>query len=115
MLVNGEFTTDGNLCSELQITDSYDSREFQIESPIVYFEGTNDAATPMDQARHHFDNQLLSKKSFVTVEEAGHMPLQTSLFGCKTHLWNSIIENQEVSSADLKSCAWAWPLSVENR
>ena len=113
ILVNGEFRTDGNLCGGLHLTDAYDSKNYQLEVPIIYFSGTNDAATPSAQGRYHFNNQKQPIKSFVSIGEAGHNSLQLSLYGCKGQLWDLILKNKRLTQDDLKACPWAWPISVD--
>lgn len=114
LLVNGHFSTDGNLCNDFELDAKFDSANYQLEVPIIYFQGSNDAATSMKQARYHYQFQTHApKKSFVTVGEAGHNSFQLSLSSCKESLWNAILTNHEITSSDLKSCLWTWPIKVE--
>jgi len=113
LLLTGHFSTDGNLCNDSELISKFDSADYQLEVPIIYFQGTNDAATSMKQAQYHYKFQTHTpKKSFVNVSEAGHISFQFSLFSCKEKLWNTILTNQELTSNDLKSCIWDWPVQV---
>lgn len=91
-------------CGELKLSRPFDSAKYQIQVPIYYFEGTFDPATPMTQARYHFDHQTSAPKVFVTVDEGGHGALSFSASLCSSNIWKLIGEGQLDLSASLQSC-----------
>lgn len=79
------------LCGNLSFgSDKFDSRNYQIEEPIFYFNGDRDPATPLSQMRHHFDSQSTGPKVAVIVPGAGHIPLKFSLSSCMPSIWNTL-------------------------
>jgi pimeloyl-ACP methyl ester carboxylesterase len=86
-------------------TDSlYDSKYWQINSPIYYIEGENDPNTPMAQAKYHFFNQNNPNKYFISVPRAGHGVL-TSINECKDFFWKSVYSEGVNLENALKNCS----------
>ena len=93
----------------------YDSADFPIRTPIVYFQGPHDHATPYESARHHFDLHPEASRTFVTISGAAHAPLTGSLriLGCNDLVWKTIGSNIADLENALKTCSWS--LTVDNR
>lgn len=106
-LVGGELVaTDKNLCSGLQLDRPFDSERYQISSPIYYFSGALDPATPLPQAQWHFDSQQGEAKTWVIVEKGGHQALSANLSDCSNDIWRAIGENDSKKMREvLKTCA----------
>jgi pimeloyl-ACP methyl ester carboxylesterase len=114
-LVNGRLTAAGpNICAGLGFDEPYDSKQWPISSPIYYFQGPFDPATPMSQARYHFQHQSRAKRYFITVGQAGHGPLTRSLayLGCAEKIWSAIGLDPSQLSVALSSCK-NWPITIE--
>lgn len=82
-----------------QMKSPYDSRDYQLVSPIYYFQGANDPATPIAQARYHFDGQdYTQRKTWIEVEQGGHNPLTAhdQLENCSKEIWDNILALREV-------------------
>ena len=94
----------------------YDSSEMAIHSPIVYFQGPFDPATPMASAHYHFERQMQTNRIFVLVDGAAHAPLSNSLvtLGCNKRVWAQIDKNPLTLSGALADCG-DWKIDVETR
>lgn len=92
----------------------YDPKNYQVETPLIYFQGDRDPATPMAGARYHFENQSLANRYFVTVPTAGHGPIeaQLSYLGCMDRIWDSILVDSSDFVAALTVCNFALTLEV---
>jgi fermentation-respiration switch protein FrsA (DUF1100 family) len=93
-IVDGKLVASGDdrcLARKLPF-EPYDSARFPLLSPIFYFQGENDPAVPIRKARHHYDNQKLTSRAFVTVPGGGHGPMSINLqsLGCTPALWHAI-------------------------
>lgn len=116
-LANGTLNGIGNYCDGLKITRPYDSKSWPNTIPVFYFEGTDDQATPLWQARYHVENQPSGKKHFILIEGASHMPLSYSLTAanCKKAVWDSLIDDGENLSVALQTCKWPWSISLDEK
>lgn len=84
-----------DLCPAMPLPYSpYESAKYQIQAPIIYFQGETDPQTPMATAKHHYDGQKSStKKVFITVAKAGHAPLGgPDLVQCSSAIWGEILK-----------------------
>ena len=112
-LKDGNFDPSGNQCRDLTLDHPFDVKNMNLQVPVVYFQGTKDAATPLWQAYHHYAGQKIEYRSFVKVVEAGHNPLQTSLWTCKPQIWNDLVTRFKVDSSTIENCKWDWEIVVE--
>ena len=81
-----------NHCLDIKIPyHPYDSKKFQIQSPVVYVNGETDTATPLWSAKYHYENQYLTtKKTFIEVSKGEHSPLGYMSMECKSSLFENI-------------------------
>lgn len=91
-------------CDGIKLSRPFDSAKYQVRIPLYYFNGTLDPATPLTQARFHFDNQVSAPKVFVTVEDGGHAALSLSSSPCLAKIWNKIAEGQLDLGDAIPSC-----------
>jgi hypothetical protein len=66
-------------CQGLILERPYDSANFQLKTPLFYFQGELDPSTFIKEARYHYDHQLHASKYFVTFKQGGHNVLQNEL------------------------------------
>jgi pimeloyl-ACP methyl ester carboxylesterase len=103
-----------NYCGDLKLSNPFDSAYQQISAPIIYFQGDHDPATPIWQARYHFANQHLSKRTFITVENGGHASLDFNLSDCKQRIWMAIASNDSQKLEDsTKSCKLKTKIEIQ--
>ena len=82
-----------NICPPLPYAP-YDSNRYQIQAPIVYFQGDADAYTPTASALYHYFYQTRSsQKTFVQVRFGGHVVLGSQLT-CSQGIWADILMGQ---------------------
>ena len=79
------------MCSSIKLSNPYDSAKFQISSPLFYFAGDQDIATPIEHAHYHFQHQESVSKTFIKVNNAGHNALTINLQDCYPQLMKEII------------------------
>lgn len=92
-----------NACADIAKTSTpYDSAKWKTSSPIYYFQGKKDPATPYEQAKNHFENQV-SNRVFVTVARGGHNPLRMTMRSCQQHVWKAVNGNLKMEKA-LSDC-----------
>lgn len=86
-------------CSPSKIKGTYDSKRHQINNiPLFYLQGTEDANTPIWQARYHYDNQETKDKSFSVVRGAGHAVLTPDVPPpCLEKAWEIIFSGKAAS------------------
>ncbi len=92
----GELVLDQStrgVCDGFSFTEGFDSAKYQLTSKIYYFNGTNDPATPLWQAKYHAQNQTKALKNTVTVQGGGHNPLSYNLEDCQPKIWDKILSN----------------------
>jgi pimeloyl-ACP methyl ester carboxylesterase len=94
---------DTKFCDGIEPTALFDSARVQLESPIYYFSGLLDPATPPDQARYHFAHQARSARTLVTVPRGAHLALTLNLMDCSERIWNAIADRKGLPDA-LASC-----------
>jgi pimeloyl-ACP methyl ester carboxylesterase len=94
----------------------YDARALPISSPIYYFQGTADPASPLASARYHLDAQAGARRVFITLDGAAHGPLTLSLraLGCSAPIWDAIDREDAAALARAISACPA-PLALEER
>ncbi|MCX6110906.1 MAG: alpha/beta hydrolase, partial [Proteobacteria bacterium] len=95
---------DGDVCGDLRLgNDKYDAAKWPTSSPIYYFSGGRDPATPPWQAQYHFDVQLQAQRHLVRIPTAGHNPFQINLSDCLSKIWNDIATEQSIDN-DVRAC-----------
>jgi pimeloyl-ACP methyl ester carboxylesterase len=80
-----------NLCPG-GFTNRYDSASFQTSVPIYYFQGQDDPIVGSAQSMYHFLTHGGSRRSYVTIGNAGHEPFLRSLsaVGCAEAIWSTM-------------------------
>lgn len=91
------------LCKETRARH-YDSADWQIAHPTVYFLGKNDSATPLWQGEYHYENQKKNLKTVFKVPGAGHRPLQLNLNDCIGEIFKAQFKGLSLKAA-VKRCA----------
>jgi pimeloyl-ACP methyl ester carboxylesterase len=94
-----------NLCDGITLDHPFQSNSWQTSSPIYYFEGTDDPATPMNQALIHFKGQHSSQRTFVEIPGGGHSVLELGLSDCKKTIYEAIANNGQNLERALGTCA----------
>ena len=90
---------NNDMCGGIAERDPYDSKNFQLQSPLIYIQGETDPQVPLSQAYYHFLNQNLSShKEWILVERGSHSPLDDALESCSEQIWNAIKQGDSVSS-----------------
>jgi|GEM_PF-1232706 len=119
--VDGKFLAIGpEVCQgALKSVKRYDAKEWPLGVPVFYFQGNRDPATPYKGARYHFDVQIQTKRTFVTVENASHAPLSFNLKvkGCTSAVWDAMQHQPDKLKKALSSCLYAndSKITVETR
>lgn len=87
-----------DFCKYIPLTNSFHSKDWAIKAPLFYFQGEKDPNTPIQMAYEHFLGQTSSIRTFVSVPNAGHNPLEHSLSDCSERIWNDIFVNNVTDS-----------------
>lgn len=113
---DGNYNSYGpDICEQEKIkplTQHYDPKDWPInKTPIVYFQGTRDPATPLSGARYHFESQTKALRYFVTVQNVAHPVLTMALRFkvCSVPIWKAIDKLQQDPKqleAALKICKY---------
>lgn len=103
-LVGGEFIPrHTDFCKGIKPGPLFDSAKISLRTPIYYFSGLLDPATPPDQARYHFEHQASAERALITVPNGGHLALSLNLGDCSPALWGAIADHSPLPPA-LASC-----------
>jgi hypothetical protein len=107
-LVAGELVLTGrDACADTGgIVHPYDAAQWPLSVPVVYFQGEHDPATPLAQARYHFEAQSHVPRWFISIDRAGHSVLNITLAvgDCRERLWNAIASNLDRLEAASRAC-----------
>jgi len=69
----------------------YDSHKFNLNTPVVYFQGETDPQTPLGGAMYHLDGQANTRnKYFYKIRLGSHSPLQADLTDCAPQIWEHL-------------------------
>ncbi|MGZ3749330.1 MAG: alpha/beta fold hydrolase [Pseudobdellovibrionaceae bacterium] len=83
----------------------FDSKNFQIQEPIIYIQGQNDPITPNSQAEYHYKNQArASSKIMVIVPDGSHSPLNKAFNGCSEAFWNKLKGDVRLTKNAFSNC-----------
>jgi pimeloyl-ACP methyl ester carboxylesterase len=99
---------DSKRCRGVKLNHPFDSASLKIREPIIYFQGANDPATSLEQARHHFEsNNSTATKVFYLFPEMGHPPFGVIqiLKQCGHKIWRAINEQRSVLE-ELNRCGF---------
>ncbi len=112
-LERGDLLAENDLCDLAAVAlgtdlaygvNEFDAARFQLTMPLYYFNGDDDAATPLYQAHYHEAAQAHARRTFVIVHGAGHLPLKTELKPCREPLWDAIAAGEPDLTAALALC-----------
>jgi pimeloyl-ACP methyl ester carboxylesterase len=106
-LRNGELVLAGqNVCGGGGIARRFDAANWPVNVPLVYFQGEHDPATPLSQARYHFETQRQSPRYFVRIDRAAHATLGVTLNvgDCREHLWDAVMGDLNKLAAAVAHC-----------
>ncbi|MGZ3768512.1 MAG: alpha/beta fold hydrolase [Bdellovibrio sp.] len=82
----------------------YHSADFQIKNtPIFYIQGLLDPATPLENAKLHFDRQENNNKIFIQFDNYAHTALM-GLWPCNLGLWDSLGKGPTSFGQFIQSC-----------
>jgi hypothetical protein len=82
----------------------YHSADYQIQkTPIIYIQGRLDPATPLDQAKSHFEHQETKNKVFVQLDNYAHNALD-GLWPCQSSLWDSLEKGVQSLEDHIRNC-----------
>ena len=103
-LIGGTFIPrNTDFCKGISFENAFDSSAHSIRTPIYYFSGALDPATPPAQARYHFSHQRKAPRTFVALSTGGHLPLSLSMGDCNTGVWKAIAKGEDLQPA-LQNC-----------
>lgn len=94
-----------NLCDGFTLDHPFKSSDWHTSSPIYYVEGTEDPATPMNQALIHFKGQHDSQRTFVAIPDGGHSVLEMGLSDCKEAIFRAVADDGHNLEEALSTCA----------
>lgn len=98
-LIDGALVAnERRLCDGLALSAPFDASAWQSPSPLYYFSGELDPATPPWQARYHFDHQR-GPRTLVQVARGAHAALSISLMDCQNRIWESIAAGRDLEPA----------------
>lgn len=93
-----------DVCASYSFLNPYNPKDFQISSPIYYFQGDEDPATPLNGALNHFTSQRLKEnKHFIKVKNSGHSPFYEAYESCSLNIWAEIQQNPGDAMLSLNS------------
>jgi len=92
-----------HFCDGHSLFNPFDSKDWQMNVPIYYFQGGQDPLTYPELAQYHFEHQS-SERYFVFNPKGGHLPMY-DVSDC----WNTILDlidtHDENFAQTLKKCA----------
>lgn len=94
---------DTGFCDGIRFEQAFDAAAHPIRTPIYYFSGALDPATPPVQARYHFAHQTKAARTFVSLKNGGHLPLSLNMGDCNSGVWQAIAKGADLRPA-LQSC-----------
>lgn len=100
-------------CAGIEPGPLFDAARHPLRSPIYYFSGALDPATPPFQARYHFERQAGAPRTLVTLPKGGHLALSLNLGDCSQGVWDAINAHKPLAPA-LSSCSASPSPSVES-
>jgi pimeloyl-ACP methyl ester carboxylesterase len=99
LIISPNTPQNNDMCEGIAERFPYDSKNFQLQSPLIYLHGETDPQVPLSQCYYHFLNQNLSRrKEWILVERGSHSPLDDALNPCTEQIWNAIKRGDFVSS-----------------
>ncbi len=90
------------ICEGFSFQQPYDSYNYILQTPIYYFNGIKDPATPYWQSEYHQSQQILAKKNVINVVNGGHMPLEYNLSDCSEFIWHRILRLEIITEKQLE-------------
>lgn len=99
-IIDGKiFAANPDLCGELRFgPNRFDAKNIQLKTPIFYFNGARDPATPLAQMQYHYDSQQNTRKTKIIIPNAGHGPIGFSLSACMPQAWGVIDGSKPITS-----------------
>ena len=102
-----------DLCKGIPSDRTFDSKRFQIRTPLFYFSRQTDMATPLWQAFYHFDHQQYAiLKELVVVAGRGHADIVSNYLesvGCSKAVWDAILNIQSLKTV-LSKCSGSYDI-----
>ena len=97
-MIDGQLSAVPNgsadVCDVFPFSDApYDSKNYPISTPTLYFYGTSDGQTPKSYFVHHYDNSFASKE-VVSVAGGGHGLFGMDLEVCTSQIWAQIADGR---------------------
>ncbi len=104
-LIDGELVgpMHPDFCSGIPFDRPYDSANYPIKAPIFYFQGEDDTATPLAQARYHFEHQVKTKRFFLGLPGVSHT-LYANIRNCMSAIHQSIYKQGDGLEQVVKTC-----------
>jgi len=83
----------------------FDSKQYQVHSPVLYFQGEDDPATPISHSLYHFHNQIAPMgKSFIYRPKGAHGLLYDEFSQCAANFWEKLNTSVDDSLRELEPC-----------
>jgi proline iminopeptidase len=95
-------------CASLQAkpTSNYQAVRYPVKVPVTYFQGSNDTATVIPQAIHHYKEVAKGPKQLLILKGGGHNPnLQSLSRGIQgqAELFNAAFHGQMITKAQVET------------
>lgn len=114
-MADGELIAVSDDCTNrAKLTRPFDVADYPIRAPLFYFQGSADPATPEWMARYHANEQILSNRYYVHIEDGGHNRLGPYFDDCKDGLWRSIALRGQGFEKTVKSCGFGKLLCAQD-
>ncbi len=92
--------------SQERMMDRYDAARYSLQrTPIFYFQGLKDPATPADHAQYHFNAQSKVLRTLFLFPNEGHNPLEAQVWNknCFQDIYSEILNQSRLEKA-VRNC-----------
>jgi len=94
--------TEEAFCGCRTKAKDYDPSKLQIVTPIIYINGDQDPAAPIQGAKAHFNGQHQSNKVMVVVKDGGHGNTWRSLSSCVDQIYSAALSGNREKLKELE-------------
>lgn len=105
---------DFTFTKRCQMTHPFDSAKWAFTSPVYYFSGEIDVATPMWQAEYHLLHHSMASRWWIKIPDGGHGSIAGRLMSCAKNIWASIAKASDLQHNQLAFCERDLPISVQH-
>jgi len=105
---------DFNISKQCKLTQPFDSARWAFTSPVYYFSGEMDVATPLWQAEYHLLHHSMAPRWWIRIPDGGHGSIPGRLMSCAKIIWTSITKLSDLQHNALDFCERDLPISVQH-